>query len=89
MSTVEPGFLHGDDSDQIIAILDRLAVDGGDDVAGLEAGLGGGLAGADLADDDAGFESVDASDGAGQIGLEADADGAADDLVLGAEMSWL
>ena len=40
---------------------------------------------ATLADQHAGLEAVDAADGRRQIGLEGDADGAADNLVLGSD----
>ena len=61
----------GDVGDEVVAILDGAAVDGGDDVAGLEAGLVGRAAGLNLLDQYAILEAVDAVDGAGEAGLEA------------------
>ncbi len=69
--------------DEIVAVLDVAAVDGDDDVAGLEACLGCAAVGSDGGDHDSVGEAVHATDRGVESGLEADADGAADDLVLG------
>lgn len=71
----------GDIVDQIVAALDVASIDGDEDVAGLNAGLGCALARNDRADDNAVGEAVHAVDGGVDGGLEADADGAADDLM--------
>jgi hypothetical protein len=42
----------GDVVDQIVAVLDLVACDGGEDVAGLDAGLGGSAVGGYDRDDD-------------------------------------
>ena len=55
---------------EVVAILDGAAIDGGDDVAGLDAALVGGAAGLHLLDEYAVLESVDAVDGAGEAGAE-------------------
>ncbi len=52
----------GDFIDQVVAVLDGAAIDGGDDVACLEAGLVGRSAGLHLLHQDAVLESVDAID---------------------------
>ena len=79
------GAAAGDVVDQVVAILDGAAVDGGDDVAGLDAALVGGPAGLHLLDEHAVLESVDAIDGAGEAGAERDADRPARDFVAGAD----
>ena len=56
----------GDFVDQVVAVLDGAAVDGGDDVARLEAGLVRGAAWLNLLHQHAVLEAVDAVDGAGQ-----------------------
>src|SRR5215472_13816317 len=71
--------------DEVVAVLDLAAVDGGDDVAGLEAGFIGGAAGLNGLDEHAVLEVIDTVDRAGEALLELDADGAADDLVAGAD----
>ena len=74
---------RGDVGDQLVTVLDGLAIDGDDDVAELNAGLGCALAGSDGVDQDAPVgEAVFAADRSGYVTLEADADGAAHDLVL-------
>ena len=64
------GTAAGDVVDEVVAILDGAAIDGGDDVAGLHAGLVGGAAGLHLLDEHAILEAVDAIDRAGEAGLE-------------------
>ena len=56
----------GDLVHQIVAVLDRAAVDGGDDVARLEPALVGWAAGLNFLHQHAVLEAVDAIDGAGQ-----------------------
>src|ERR1039458_3546958 len=74
---------RGDVGDQLVTVLDGLAIDGEDDVPGLDAGLGGALAGGDGVDQDAAVgKAVFAADRSGQGTLEADANGAPHDLVL-------
>jgi len=75
-------FTRGDVCDEIVAILDGAAVDGDDDIPGLETGFCGSAIGGDCADDDSVGEAVHAVDGGVEVGLVADADGATDDLVL-------
>ena len=75
----------GDFVDQIVAVFDGAAVDGGDDVASLEAGLVCRAAADDLLHEHAVLEAVDAVDGAGKALVEADSDGPAGDLVAGAD----
>ena len=60
------GTAAGDFIDQVVAILDGAAVDGGDDVAGLESGLVRRAAGFDLLHEHAVLEAIDAVDGAGK-----------------------
>ena len=85
MSTVEPGLWP-----EMLATRSSPSLTGWPSMVvmmspALRPALAAGWPAAICADDDAGLESVDAGDGAGQIGLEADADAAADDLVLGAD----
>ena len=79
------GAAAGDVVDEVVAILDGSAIDGDDDVAGLDAGLVCRATGLDLLDQYAVLESVDAVDGAGEAGAERDADRAARHLVAGAD----
>src|SRR5690242_12406143 len=76
------GFVLGNDRDEIIPIFYGLTVDRGDDVTGLESGGGGGQSSGSGADDHAGLKSVNTGDGAGRIGLEANANAAANVLML-------
>ena len=81
--TVEPTLRAEMSCHEVVAVLDLAAVDGDEDVLRLDAGLGRAAAGDDGADDDAAVrEAVHAADSGGLLGLELDADGAADDLVL-------
>src|ERR1700760_27582 len=57
------GTPRGDDVHQVIAILDGFAIDRGDDVTHLDAGLFRRTALGDTRDQHAGFKTVDASDG--------------------------
>src|SRR5580698_1213724 len=75
----------GDLVDQVVAVLHGAAIDGGDDVAGLESGLVGRAAMHNLLDQHACLEAVNAIDGPGEPLVEANADGSAGDLVAGAD----
>src|SRR5205823_13683782 len=76
----------GDIGYELVAILDGLAIDGDDDVAGLDATLGSGTIGSDGVDEHPALgKAVDAADRCGFSALERDADGAPDDLVLRAD----
>src|SRR5580658_5243902 len=79
------GLAAGDLIHQILAVLDGAAVDGGDDVAWLQSALVGRAAGLHLLNEYAALEAVDAVDRAGKPFAELDADGAACDLVAGAD----
>ena len=57
------GLLVGDDADELITILDGLAIDGGNDVLGLDASLGRGAVGRDGGDQNTAVgEAIDAAD---------------------------
>src|SRR5271165_2979548 len=73
---------RGDVAYQVVAILYRAAIDRGNNVSWLEAGLVGGEAGLNTADEHSGLEAVNAADSAGQIALEGNAYAAAGDFVL-------
>src|SRR5690606_9598078 len=76
----------GDLEAQRTHVADGLAVEGGEDVAGLEPGPGGGGVLVDLADEDAAAAVV--AETGGEIGgevLEDDAEVAADDAAVGDE----
>ena len=60
------GAAAGDVVDEVVAILDGAAIDGGDDVAGLDAALVRWPARLDLLYQHAVLEAVDAVDGAGE-----------------------
>ena len=47
---MSPGFIDADAAGEVRSVLDRFAVQFGDDVAGLQARLGGGRAGLGLVD---------------------------------------
>ncbi len=71
--------------DEVVAILDRTSIDGGDDVARLQACLVGRAAGLHLLHQHAVLEPVDAIDCAREARTELDADRAARHLVAGAD----
>src|SRR5579863_3976686 len=79
------GVAAGNVIDQVVAVLDGAAINRGNDVARLHAGLVGGTAGLDLLHENAILESINAIDGAGKTGVEGDADRSADDFVAGAD----
>jgi len=74
----------GNVADEIVAILDAAAVDGGDDVAGFDASLIGWSSGLYLLDQNPVLEAINAVHGSRKAGAERDSDGSAGDLVAGA-----